>query len=430
MSKKHKPNVNQNKNVRATSLVILGLVVLAIWCLTLTGCEKPTPTPQQPSQQPPKYINPGAMKWTDLQEQIDQAEDSVTIDLTGYLYPISQYENHTFVVPSNMTVILNGNKDMQFDNIAFVFEGDNVVYINDVNIASGIRNDKDLPLSVLHFMSGQNRLVIRGTNSINYTLQETFTISGLANNALEGFIGVGAAIGVPEGASLTIKGEGSVLTVGNGCAASIGGGYKTKSGTIIIESAVVTSQTWSLKYGTGGAAIGGGSGADGGTTIINGGTVRAQGIDGTAAIGGGCGGSGGIISISGGVVEAFTEGGGAAIGGGLGAGGGEISISGGEITAFSTFSNTPGQSPGQGAAIGNGYNGKGGSLTITGGSLLAFGSGATTHQAIDCTIVALPDRYLWQAGNIDDDIYNIENTYPGQEFTNALSYSFVKLQAY
>ena len=113
-----------------------------------------------------------------------------------------------------------------------------------------------------------------------------------------------AALEVPEGASATIGGEGSLSATagtasGNGGGAGIGGGYVQNAGTIEIRGGTITALSRNS-----GAGIGGGTGGNGGTITISGGVVNAQGRQ--SGIGGGYQGHGGNITISGGTVYASS----------------------------------------------------------------------------------------------------------------------------
>ena len=113
-----------------------------------------------------------------------------------------------------------------------------------------------------------------------------------------------AALEVPEGASATIDGEGSLTATagtasGNGGGAGIGGGYVQNAGTIEIRGGTITALSRNS-----GAGIGGGTGGNGGTITISGGVVNAQGRQ--SGIGGGYQGHGGTITISGGTVYASS----------------------------------------------------------------------------------------------------------------------------
>lgn len=185
------------------------------------------------------------------------------------------------------------------------------------------------------------RIYIRGSVTLNLGAQTTLD----AQNG----------IGVHDGHSLTITGEGNLNTrSGSSNENSPLGGSKgngiANAGSITILGGNITAiNTGSLSYYFG-AAIGGAELGSGGNITIRGGTVNAISDSGSkgckgAGIGGGFNGNAGTITITGGVVKA-TSGtyGAAAIGGGSinesGKGkGGSITISGGQVTAVSLRGN-------------------------------------------------------------------------------------------
>lgn len=221
-------------------------------------------------------------------------------------------------------------------------------------------------------------LILEGTNTL---------ISG--TDGIQGLPG----IHLPEGASLTIQGSGSLTVTGGsgsstgGGGAGIGGNIGKSCGTLTIAGGTVTAKGGSSSStGDGGAGIGGGTnGGAGGSVTITGGTVTASGGsggdmgDGGAGIGGGKKGAGGNVDITGGVVTA-TGGsgynGGVGIGSGRGAqgDGGKVAITGGTVTV------TGGAATGAagGAGIGGGVNsdnqnGTGSDVAITGGTVTVTG---------------------------------------------------------
>ncbi len=130
----------------------------------------------------------------------------------------------------------------------------------------------------------------------------TIILADGSTNTVKGFYEEYPGIYVPEGKTLTIKGEtngtGKLTASSNGYGCGIGGGYFIASGNIVIEGGTVNA--------TGGfkdAGIGGGNGGSCGTITINGGTVTATGGNYAAGIGSGKG-TCGAISISGGTVTA------------------------------------------------------------------------------------------------------------------------------
>jgi len=140
--------------------------------------------------------------------------------------------------------------------------------------------------------------VINGLNDYNYNWAG-ITPNGDATIILEGTNTVKCfspnypGIYVPEGKTLTIKGNGSLDASSNGYGAGIGGGFDISCGNIVIESGTITA--------TGGrtaAGIGGSFECSCGNITINGGTVTATGGEQSAGIGGGYAGSCGDITIA------------------------------------------------------------------------------------------------------------------------------------
>lgn len=149
-----------------------------------------------------------------------------------------------------------------------------------------------------------------------------------------------AAIEVPEGCTLTIRGEGSLKATG-GVGAGIGASSMRKGslGTIEINGGDIEA------YGSGMAAgIGGGLEGGIGTIVINGGTVYAK---------------GGHGSYPKDIKNVY---GGAGIGGGAYGCVDKIEINGGNVTAYGGYVTNAGRHPG--AAIGCGG---GGAKTVEGG---------------------------------------------------------------
>ncbi len=207
--------------------------------------------------------------------------------------------------------------------------------------------------------SNGNPFYVKSGASVTLTLKNTnsFTTSDADS----------AALRVPEGAVLTIDGDGilSATASSAGFGAGIGGQSSTNGesgGTITILDGTVSAKSHS------GAGIGGGAGqykggvaGDGGNITVSGGTVTATSTCG-AGIGGGSSsygqsGSGGTINITGGTVTASSTSkyGGAGIGSGgtyygTGNSGGTVTITGGTVKATTAVNN--------GEAIGKGYNGK------------------------------------------------------------------------
>lgn len=403
------PAAREGFRERWKQAVCLLLPLLLFMPHGLAGCERP---PARSNSSPPVINIGGDKSWVNLQSEVNQLDDGGTIDLTSYQYPVPQGIRCSVTVPLGLSLRLVGNRDWQYGGVTFLFEGDNTLNIEDVFMCYESSQVNDLQLSALHFKGGDNRLVLSGDNGV------------LMLPDADGRAGFGAAIGVPEGSSLTIKGEGSLRAIGGGGGAGIGGGYGAPSGNVTITGGRITVHGGTTANQLpdaqqSGAAIGGGWGATGGMTTILGGDVVAHAGDGAAAIGGGGGGGGGTVTISGGCVEAHSGGGAAAIGGGIGGGGGVIVVEGGEVTAY-------GEAPG--SAVGGGVGGSAGTLAVTGGLLRAVGSGETHHAAINCAITALPSRYNWRAGDLAGGLTE-EGHYPDTGFVNSEGYGFVDIEA-
>jgi len=295
--------------------------------------------------------------WNDLQGFIDGAVSGAVIDLTALSSPAT---SRTFTVGNNKTITLRGTANGRLDEVAFAFGSNNNITIENLNIRSN---------RTLLFTGTGNTLNLMGTNTI--VVREH-----------------GAAVGVPEGARLTITGSIDAIlnaTGGSVGGAGIGGGTAEAGGNITITGGTITANG-----SGGGAGIGGGSchvnpgSGAGGVIAITGGTITANGGDGGAGIGGGSGflwstgASGGTITISGGTVIANGTGQAAGIGSSSNssAPASNITISGGMVTANGGSNN--------GAGIGRGANGNAGTVTINGGSINARGGGTALN--IDGTL--------------------------------------------
>ena len=215
---------------------------------------------------------------------------------------------------------------------------------------------------------------INGTNDYYYSGitcdgDATIILKDGTTNVVRGFWEDHPGIFIPEGQTLTIKGEskgtGSLNANSNGYGAGIGGSNIRSCGNIVIQGGNITAigGNWA-------AGIGGGDANSCGNITISGGTVTATGGGNSAGIGGGSdGASCGDITISGGTVTATGGQWGAGIGSGNGesdgASCGNITITGGTVTA------TGGE---DGAGIGTGEDGAScGDITISGGTVTAIG---------------------------------------------------------
>ena len=193
-----------------------------------------------------------------------------------------------------------------------------------------------------------------------------------------------AAIEVPEGCTLTIRGEGSLKATG-GVGAGIGASSMRKGslGTIEINGGKIEA------YGSGMAAgIGGGLEGGIGTIVINGGTVYAK---------------GGHGSYPKDIKNVY---GGAGIGGGAYGCVDRIEINGGNVTACGGYVTNAGRRPG--AAIGTGGGGakpveggyKYGDIEINGGTVSAI---AYNNEVYAIGIGVKPGQAL-QEGTLEGSI--------------------------
>ena len=187
------------------------------------------------------------------------------------------------------------------------------------------------------------------------------------------------AIYIPEGYSLTIKGDGKLAAYSGGFAAAIGGGYRRPCGNIYIQGGKISA--YGVDQGMfrgGGAGIGGGSQSSCGDIVISGGELDV-GAEKGAGIGSGASGSCGNITISGGeVISHFAATGQPGIGSGENGECGWIEITGGDV----------GVSGGNGAAgIGSGREAVCGDIDFRGGKITAYGGagGAGVGSGVEGT---------------------------------------------
>lgn len=182
-----------------------------------------------------------------------------------------------------------------------------------------------------------NSAVIYGANEKAYswagiTALGDATLILAGTNIVKGFYEEFPGIFVPEGRTLTIKGEGKLDVSSSGYCPGIG------------------------SEGIGGKHCG--------NIVIQGGTIRACGGEGSAAIGSGWTNSCGDITLSGGTVTATGGESGAGIGSGSVASCGNIIINGGTVMAEGGIS---------GAGVGCGQNATCGTVSIIEGSVTAKG---------------------------------------------------------
>ena len=211
-------------------------------------------------------------------------------------------------------------------------------------------------------------LTINGTNDENLkwagiTLDGDGTLVLEGENTVQGFYYDYPGILVPEGKTLTIKGDGSIDASSTGYGAGIGGGYSgdenISCGNIVIESGTVNATGGEYAAGIGSGYVG-----SCGYIIIKGGTVNATGGKYTAGIGSGLEGFCGDIIIKGGTVNATGSTHASGIGTGYKGSCGDINIAGGTIISTSTD---------MGAGIGAGADGSCENITISGGTVTATG---------------------------------------------------------
>ena len=257
-----------------------------------------------------------------------------------FAFPFMGRADENFDLNSGKVTITEAGT-YKFEN----YEGANKVIVNasdkevDITI-SGLKIDvSKFPNCAFEIQAGTVNLTLEGTNVLK---------SGNLKAGLQ----------VPEGSTLTIKGDGVLDVTGGSQGAGIGGGRSGAGGTIKILGGTVNANG-----GSSGAGIGGGSSGAGGSIIIIEGIVNATGGNSGAGIGGGSNGAVGTIKIQGGTVNANGGSSGAGIGG-SGKTGGDITITEGTVNA------TGGSG---GAGIGGGSSSAGGTITITGGTVTATG---------------------------------------------------------
>ncbi|MCL2137526.1 MAG: hypothetical protein FWH40_08445 [Coriobacteriia bacterium] len=226
-------------------------------------------------------------KWEDVQSTIDNAKSNDIIDLSKLTTPAEQC---TMVFPQAFNCTVIGNPDEVFLGLAIVCPGENSLTIENLRIAS----TGNQASSTIQFSSWGNQLVLQGVNEVT-------------NAQAPEELGCGAAIGVPEGATLTFSGTGYLKATGGSGAAGIGGGRGITAGTIVVREGNITALGGNTDYESNGAGIGGGAHGKGGSVTISGGTVTAIGGFGSAGIGGGYNADGGSITISGGDVTAISN---------------------------------------------------------------------------------------------------------------------------
>ena len=181
------------------------------------------------------------------------------------------------------------------------------------------------------FCKGDATIVLQQPG-VTYKFQSADNFAGLAPG--------------PAGTTLTIKGEGNLITMGGGASAGIGSDYQESCGNIIIEGGNITASSRNQGAGIGCGALG-----SCGDITIKGGTIVATGAgDGSNYYGAGIG-----SALSG-----FMNGPSIC---------GKITISGGDVTAYGAV-----RAAGIGSGAENGTKPSGcGDIIITGGTVKATG---------------------------------------------------------
>ena len=161
------------------------------------------------------------------------------------------------------------------------------------------------------------------------TCEGNATIILEGTNSVEGSSYYHPGIHVPKGSTLTIRGAGSLTSIGQGGGSGIGGigvsdGNRSYCGNINIEGGIITATA-----GEYAAGIGGGKNCNCGNITITGGTVTAYGGTKSAGIGSSMGSDCGNIKITDGVTKVTVYSGSAyAIGPGYNGSCGTVSIGG------------------------------------------------------------------------------------------------------
>ena len=177
-------------------------------------------------------------------------------------------------------------------------------------------------------------MTIGGTDNSDYqwagiTCEGNATIILEGTNSVKGSSYYYPGIHVPKGSTLTIRGTGSLTSIGQGGGSGIGGigvgdGNRSYCGNIKIEGGIITATA-----GEYAAGIGGGKNCNCGNITITGGTVTAYGGTKSAGIGSSMGSDCGDIRITDGVTKVTVYSGSAyAIGPGYNGSCGTVNIGG------------------------------------------------------------------------------------------------------
>lgn len=146
------------------------------------------------------------------------------------------------------------------DNVAFIFGNNNTVTIDNLNIKSAHNHTDATAMpqtghAPLNFTGTNNTLILKGNNTVT---------SGQTSAAT----GYGAAVGVPQGASLTITGRGTLTADAGTDGAAIGGGQGTNAGNITISGGTIRTIGTGIGIGCGDGIVAGND-----NIIINGGSI-------------------------------------------------------------------------------------------------------------------------------------------------------------
>ena len=281
---------------------------------------------------------------------------------------------------ANGGIVINSDTLEQYNDATITGSSTtNVIQVSGVEATITISNlDIQIPIDNNATTATNWKPAIRLANGakLNLILEGTNTLKGGD---------MCAAIEVPEGCTLTIRGEGSLKATG-GVGAGIGASSMRKGslGTIVINGGNIEA------YGSGMAAgIGGGSEGGIGTIVINGGTVYAK---------------GGYGSYPKNINHVY---GGAGIGGGANGCVDRIEINGGNVTAYGGYATNAGRHPG--AAIGTGGGGsksigegkyKYGDIEINGGTVSAI----AYHNEVYAIGIGVKPGQALQEGTLEGSI--------------------------
>ena len=321
------------------------------------------------------YYLPVLPKEYILAEGVELPEIEVSMD--GGIALLASTDTYDI---ANGGIVINSNTLEQYNHATITGSSTtNVILVNGVEATITISNlDIQIPIDNNATTASNWIPAIRLANGakLNLILEGKNTLKGGD---------MCAAIDVPEGCTLTIRGEGSLKATG-GVGAGIGASSMRKGslGTIEINGGNIEA------YGSGMAAgIGGGLEGGIGTIVINGGTVYAK---------------GGYGNYPKDINHVY---GGAGIGGGPFGCVDKIEINGGNVTACGGYVTNAGRRPG--AAIGTGGGGakpvesgyKYGEIVIKGGTVSAI----AYHNEVYAIGVAMkPGQALPEGSTLEGSI--------------------------